>query len=402
MVRWNPRLSLGRRAAWVGAGCLIATALYLLPGRGDIAPVVADDNAYIFLAADHLYAGEGLTSLPPVAPLQPWEYTTDWAWLTQWPFGYPVLLCVVRGLLGVGTVQAAQIINVAACALALLGWFAFLRRSLPRGILGCLLSLVGAGSSVSVAMLINPSTDVLLVALVPCVLIGVQRIVAGPTDRASENQVDPNTPAASGSQIIAPWVAVGAAAGGLVWFRYAAVFVPIALTLYLGVEVFLARRRRLTDLAGLWAGAALPILVLLLVNASQGTASSVQASVNLGTRIGFDFSPAMLVTAWQRWTDVGFYDYKWYSGLFFAIAVPCVPILLALLSRDYRRRVLEFMAAASYISGAALVASLFSVVMLCSTLFQAKFNFVDLERYYLPIRPLYFLLVVGPLLLLRP
>ena len=82
-----------------------------------------------------------------------------------------MLLCAARWVLGTTTLHAAGWISALACATALVGWFVWTRRALPRGITGTLLALVAAGCAVSTASLINPSTDLIVVALLPFVLL---------------------------------------------------------------------------------------------------------------------------------------------------------------------------------------------------------------------------------------
>lgn len=380
------------RLASLAAVAVLALGLYLLPGRDRIAPLVGGDNVYIFMAVDRLLAGEGLTSLPPVAPLQPWEFTTEWSALTKWPMGYPLVLGALRVMLGVTTLTASQLLCVLACAVAPVGWFCFLRRSLPTGVPGVFLSVVGAASSVSVAALINPATDTLIVALLPWLLLAVHRS----TLSAQGDEALPTT------RSQARWIALGLAAGGMVWLRYGAVFVPCGIALFVAIEALVLRRGGLNRLACFLFGAALPVALLLLMNHATGSSAGALEQLNLGTRIGFDFSPGMLAGAWWKWTELPFYDYKWYSHWFFALGVPCVPLGLACLSRAYRAELRQFMQKPAYVLGVGTVAALFFVLIASATLFHAKFDFVGLERYYLPIRPLYFLLLVGPISLWRP
>ena len=155
-----------------GAFLVVFAILALLPSRSAIPPLVESDYCYQLIAAERMSAGLGPTSLQPVAPLQPWEWQYDWGFLTQWPVGYPLMVWAVRQTTGVGTIAACQWISVAMCALALVGWFTWVKRAVPRGICGTLLSAVAAACSVSAAMLINPSTDAILVAVLPFTLLG--------------------------------------------------------------------------------------------------------------------------------------------------------------------------------------------------------------------------------------
>ena len=64
----------------------------------------------------------------------------------------------VHWRLGDKAAQRADLERAVACAVALVGWFAWSRRLLPKGIAGILLAAVAAGSAVSTAALINPGT----------------------------------------------------------------------------------------------------------------------------------------------------------------------------------------------------------------------------------------------------
>ena len=123
------------RWRWVLLGTLVVSlGLALLPHRTEIPPNIESDYCYLLLAADRFHDGQGLTSLAPQAPHQPWEWRYDWGWLTQWPIGYPLLVAGVRRVLGGTTINACLWINLAACALALVGWFAWVRYCAPRGV----------------------------------------------------------------------------------------------------------------------------------------------------------------------------------------------------------------------------------------------------------------------------
>jgi hypothetical protein len=50
---------------------------------------------------------------------------------------------------------------------------------------------------------------------------------------------------------------------------------------------------------------------------------------------------------------------------------------------------------------AVVVFALLAMLLLTTSFFRAKFNYVALDRYYWPIRPLYFTLFLTPLLLIR-
>jgi hypothetical protein len=350
------------------------------------------------MAADRLYAGLGLTSLQPVAPLQPWEWRYDWGFLTQWPIGYPLLICAVRYVFGLSSLAASQWINVAACAVALVGWFAWIKCSVPRGVTGVLLSAVGTGCSVSVALLINPSTDVLVVALLPFALLFAMQAVCCTDDgveRAGEVRGE-----STAHQRFARrgmwWLALsGLTAGGLFWIRYASIFVPFAIGVYLLIEW--RRRLLLRHIAVFSACAAGPVVALLLINRVLGTGST-QAQLNLGRTVGFDLSPQLIAQAWWQFTDFDFYNYHWFAHWVYALW-PIALVAGAALIRPARRAVSEFVAIPMVRLSVFVTVSLLAMLIAVTALFGDKYDYVGLERYYLPIRPLYFLLFVAPLAL---
>ncbi|MCK4659879.1 MAG: hypothetical protein KAV82_10200 [Phycisphaerae bacterium] len=374
---------------WVSAIVVVVGAPAILPQRSQIAPVIISDNAYIFLAADRFYAGDGLTTLLPHAPFQPWEWQQDWAFLTRWPVGYPLLLCAVRWVLGTETVQAAQALNVLCCGLALVGWFAWTKRAMPGGLCGVLLAGVAAGCSVSVSMLLDPSTDAVLVAALPFVLLTTSKAIR----RLDKPAVD-----TASSRWAAAWlVSAGLGAGGLFWIRYASLFVPLGIGGYLLVEWLLLRRLQLRHLGAFGLAAAAPILALLLINHMFGLGRA-QAQLNLGSTVGFHFTPDMLSQAWWNFTRFGFYDYHWYSRWVFALW-PAAVVAVVVVIPPVRRRLRRFMANPAVGLSAFVVAALMVVLVGATTFFGDKFNYVALGRYYQPIKPLYFVLFAAPVLL---
>ena len=156
----------------------LATVLALLPGRASIPPLVESDYCYLLTAADMLVDGRGPVAPMPVAPFQPWSWQADWAFLTKWPVGYPLLVAGLRSVFGITSIAACRVMCIVACAAALVGWFLWIKRIVPAGITGVLVAAVGAGCAVSTASLINPSTDLLVGALLPYVLLLVVAAVA--------------------------------------------------------------------------------------------------------------------------------------------------------------------------------------------------------------------------------
>jgi hypothetical protein len=385
---------------WPLAILAVAAALAMLPTRDRIPPLIAADNAYLFTAADRLYAGHGLTSTPPLAALQPWEWSADWAWLTQWPMGLPLLLCLIRALTGFDSVQAGQWLALLSCSLAMVGWYAWMRSTLPRGAAAVLVSLVAAAGSVSVAALVTPATDTLVVGLLPWLLLAAQRILERERAAASPPATIDAAPAPTARPSLWLFVACGVFAGLLFWVRYAAAFAAVGVG---AVLLFAAIRRQVRPGAVLAfsLGTAAPVGLLVAINAACSATSSVQQQFNLGSGIGFDFSAGMLSTAWGLWTDLPFYNHKSYSPWIFAIVAPLATLLIVLATREGRRRAAEYVRSPGFMLGASAVAALFFVLIACTTLFKGKYNYIGLERYYRPIQPLYFLVVLGPLVALR-
>ena len=405
--------SLWTIAAIVG----LALVLAALPGRTAIVPNVESDYCYQLMAADRLVAGEGLTALPPLAPGQPWAWRGDWTFLTQWPAGYPVLIAIVRWLTGLGTVAATQWMAVVACALALVGWFTWLRRCLPRTWLGVALAVVGAMTAVSVASLVDPTTDTILVAMTPWVLLAFERAVR---DTAHDGGLCEPTlqglgmpPAQQADIARRPWwalrahptialFAAGLLAGSACWVRYAAVFLPGALGVYLLLAWRRTRRVSARSVAAYALGAALPMVGLFLLNHFAAAGTSTQAQFNLGHQAGLDFSPRLAAEAWWTYADLPYYGYLSFAHAALA-AWPAVLLAGAALSAAWlpaaRRRLASYFAEpAVAISGVTLL-SLLVLLVTVTAVFGDKYHYTTLERYYLPARPLYFVLFAGPLLL---
>lgn len=391
----------------VAVMAVIAVLLALLPGRAQLAPLVESDYAYQLIAADRLVAGEGLSSLQPVAPGQPWEWDYDFGFLTQWPAGYSLLVGAVRAAIGGTTIAACRAIALAACAAALVGWFLWGRRVVPGGVTGCLAAAVAAGGAVSVANLTNPSTDLLLVVALPWVLLAAVRV------SKTEPRPDPRIS-------IFWWLYTGLAAGGLCWIRYAAAFVPAGIGLFL-VLSWARGRVRGRHLLVYATSAALPIAALLCMNRVLAPGASVQAQLNLGQRVGFDWSWDLIASAWWRLTDLGYYDYKPWLHWGWAAALPIGALLAAGFiwrphgaSREHRptRGLIRMTARNAGGRGGAgqsvgapvelsvMVLSTCLVMILAATaLFGDKFNYVGLDRYYQPVRPLFVLLCLASLIL---
>ncbi len=365
------------RWSLVAGGVAVASVvLATLPGRTQIPPLVESDYCYLLTAADRFYEGHGLTTPQPVAPLQPWSWRYDWGLLTNWPVGYPLIVWAIRVVFHLTSIEACRWIGVVACASALVGWFVWIKRAVPPGVTGVLLAAVAAASAVPVTSLTNPSTDAVLVAALPFVLL-----------------------LAAGARRSSWWaVLAGLTAGGLFWIRYASVFVPAAVGLYWLVEA-LCRRVRLRDVGLFGASAALPIAAILIINRQWGAGASTQTQLNLGPSAGLDFSVNLLARAWWAFTDLGFYDYRPPSHWVYALW-PVGIVLSAICFRQVRRALRSLFQTPAIMLSSTVVLALLAMLVGATTFFRAKFDYVGLERYYLPIRPLYFLLFVGPVLLI--
>ncbi len=360
---------------------VVAVVLTFLPGRSSIAPLIESDYCYLLIAADRLYNGLGLTSLQPVAPHQPWEWKYDWGFLTQWPAGYPILIAGLRTLFRCTCVEACRIVSILGSAAALAGWFTFIRRCVPSGVTGPLLALVAGTSCLSVGLLVNPSTDLILIATLPFVLL---LICGGLRNNASpQHQRLPITLA-------------GMLVGGLFWFRYASLFVPAAVAVVLLVE-YVRKRIALSTLAVFAVSAALPIGALIAINSLLGSANATSQQFNLGANVGFDLSLASIGRAWWMYTDLGYYSHKTVVHWFFAILPLAMPLLF--LFQSTRRPLLRLLEVTEIRLALGLIAALLGMIVCAAGFFGSKFDYIGLERYYLPGRPLIFLILAAPLML---
>jgi hypothetical protein len=368
----------------IAATFLIASALAVLPGRNAIPPLLESDYCYLLAAANRLVAGAGLTATPPVAPFQSWEWRADWAFVTQWPVGYSLLVAALRRMTGITTVQATSFIAILACAAAFVGWFTWVWRASPRGLTRALLAAVASGSAVSAGSLINPSTDALITATLPWILLLLWPVP------------DPHQTGANARQI---WITMlaGLLSGLLFWFRYASLFIPAAITGWL-LLAFLAGRVRPRELAGFILAASLPILAVVGINWSFSAEPDPQAQLNLGRSVGFDFSWALVVEAWRQFTSFDFYAHRAFRHVF--TLGPLVLIGAATATPAGRGYVRALASSPPVIAGCMLVVMLMILLIAASTFFSAKFNFVGLDRYYQPLKPLYFVLFVMPLMLI--
>jgi hypothetical protein len=361
---------------------VVSFVLAILPGRTRIAPLVESDYCYQLAAADRMLDGKGLTAGQPVAPFQPWDWTHDWGFLTNWPAGYSLLIVGLRRAFQVTTLAACGWINIFGCATAVVGWFVWTRRLIPRGVAGVLVSAVAAGCAVSVGLLINPSTDVLLVALAPIVMLLTVQAIEDDSGHVTGGRL----------------AAAGLLAGGLFWIRYASIFLPFAVAAFLLLR-WRCRRLCFTHAVLFGVCAAAPILALLGINRLYGPPASAQAQLNLGHAAGFDLSWPLFARAWWMFSDLGYYEHRVATHWMFALW-PAVFLLTIAAVRRIRAAATKFLSTPPIALSCCTLVSALAMLIAASTLFRGKFDYVGLERYYLSIRPLYFALFVAPLALL--
>lgn len=373
-------------AGWLLALVLVTAALFAIPQLAQVPPTIEADNAYIFLAADRLWAGKGVTSIPPRAPLQPWSWEADWVFLTQWPLGYPVLICAARAITGAGTAQAAVALNVVCCALGLVGWFAWGRTCLPRSRLAWLLALTASAATFSMPNLVNPSSDSVLLAALPWTLL----LAARGLGRNADGTLRPST---------ALLGLTGLAAGLLTWVRYAAIFAPLAIGIYLVGEWRLRRGLRGRHVVTYLLASAAPILTLVAINRALGPEISTQQQFNLGSTLSWQMPPKTLLAAWLNLTRQTPYAHRPEAVWFFALLLPLAGIALPLLLRPLRSAARRFWVSPPALLSLACMLTLLLTLVAASVLFQGKYNYAELARYYQPARPFYYLCFAGPLVL---
>ncbi len=384
---------------------LVASVLTFLPDRTRIAPMIESDYAYQLLAVDRFVAGNGLTSLQPIAPGQPWDFQYEWGYLTKWPVGYSLLIAMVRGWFDCSTIQACQAIGIVACALALVGWFVWARRMVPKGWGGVLLSLAATGAGVTVSYLINPSTDLLLAAAMPYILLLTHRAL-------SIN----NTTLKRHKSMSVVWLTLaGLLCGSLFWIRYASIFIPAGVggfLLWMWLRTRVANQEALPHVekervkvhfrhvAVFGICAILPIAAMLLVNHTMGSSEDVQSQLNLGRRVGFDLSLSLIWQVWWQFTGLGYYDHHAISHWVLALW-PIVLVVAVLLYPTWRQRVSTYLSRTVVMLTLSVWVAFMVMIVLATAMFGDKFHFAGLERYYIPVRPIYFLLFVAPLMLVR-
>ncbi len=391
------------------ATIIITFLLALSPHRRTIPPAIESDYCYQLIAADRLVAGEGFSSLQPVAPLQPWDWRYDWGFLTQWPFGYSLLVAGFRVITGSSTIVACQWISLIACAAAFVGWFAWIRSAAPRGLSSFLLALVAAGVSISLSSLVNPTTDILIIAAIPWILLlSASALTHNANGWHGQAAAWPRQNATSSTiQTPSDWsprvqlFLAGLLSSSLCLFRYAAIFVPAGIMAFLIVRAVARRcRRTMVRSVVFCIGGAVPIVVLCWINSTIAQSTSATEQLNLGNKIVFAPSLNLLWTAWWRFTDLGFYNHlSWshWAAAFFPIVLVA---LIAFIPR-IRSRIAESISKTHLGLSTFIVFAGLSMLIAATALFGQKYNYIALDRYYEPLKPLYFLLFIVPLLTLR-
>ncbi len=385
---------------------VLATIVLIFP----IPPLVESDYAYLLTAADRLVDGNGLTTTPPLAPNQSWQWSGDWTYLTKWPVGYSILIAGLKSVLGTTALQAARWISIIACAVALVGWFTWMLQLIPSGITRYILAATCAGLSLPTAWLINPSTDLIVVAAIPWLMMATVRVVLDIRNALDDGTSAQTKALGSGGdrnflsrpllgcsiQSLLFLSLIGGASGALVWFRYASVFVTLAIGSYLFYEWFVRKGLRLAHVISFGLGSALPIATLLIVNTLLGSGESASSQLNLGDRMGFDFSFALLWRAWWMFTDLGYYAHR--AAAHWTVATwPIVLIAGAVAIRPMRETAAKFLAKPAVALSVAVAVSLMTMLVVAKVLFSGKFDYVGLDRYYQPIKPLYLVIFVAPL-----
>ena len=392
---------------------LIAVLLTFLPSRAEIPPLVEPDYCYQLIASERLLNGQGLTAPMPAAPGQPWTWEYDFAFLTQWPAGYSLLVFLIRWILNVPLFTACRGISVVACAVAIVGWFEWTRRIAGNTLPGLALSAAAAASAVSVGLMLNPSTDLLLVAALPWVMALLIRSFDAPPLTGKDAP-----PLHGGShsthhvlRSLFSLALAGLCAGALCWLRYAALFVPAAMAMYLFLEWRPRRTNKLPHLFVFLLCAALPVLMLVGLNRTLGPSHPLQQQLNLGSRLELNWQPELLYAAWQRFTDLGYYDHRAEPHVVLMLW-PLVAIAAFLTVPSIRRALTaQWETVASprvggvfqrplLLSGV-MIATCLTLIVTATLLFSEKFNYVGLDRYYFPIRPLYIAVFAAPFALLR-
>jgi hypothetical protein len=176
--------------------------------------------------------------------------------------------------------------------------------------------------------------------------------------------------------------------------------VPLAVGIFL-LWRMVSGTRRVHEVLAFAAGAALPLIGLLLWNMQVSRDMPVTAQFNLGSQVATEFTTAYLVEAWGHFSRQSLYAHRPEAAAFFAWGLPLAALAAPLVTRRPRRRWLQWVRSPGFQLSASAAVALLAFLVLATTFFSAKFNYVGLARYYQPVRPLYFVLLFGCLLCYR-
>lgn len=379
--------SRGGWLLWSTAFLLLAVGVGILQTALAIPPQIESDYCYQLLSVRRWNEGLGLTSLQPFAPGQPWHRRCDWGFLTQWPCGYPLLIIAVQWLGGLTLLGAASCLNAIACAATLTGWLKAALQAPAKRWLTLPLGLTAGMTGLVPGSLINPQSDLLLTAALPWI------ILAAAKHRFSTEKA-------------VRWMSfhpglffVGLSAGFLLWLRYAALFVGLALSVCFVIYSCRHRRSlrpRFFDVLSFALGLFLPLSAILGLNVLFASGNGIQQQLNLGHTLSWSFGPAVIVESWKMLTHWGFYAHRpatlwlWSFGSLFLLTLVGG---MAIFSSRMRRTIAQPVTALCGL----MIAALLVVLVAATVLFGDKFNYVGLERYYLPVRPALVLFLLMPL-----
>ncbi|UCG33866.1 MAG: hypothetical protein JSU68_04360, partial [Phycisphaerales bacterium] len=358
----------------VGVGFGAASVFVPIPVR------VQADNCQILLAVDRLSQGFGPTTIYPKAP------ETDWSFINHWPVGYPLLLWAVKTAAGTTTITAARVVNVAAYALALIAWAVWLRRCLPRSRTADLLAVTAAVMAVSATHFWRPSTDMILVALTPLILLWVD-------DLMCRNAVT------AGSTCRPRWwslALLGLAAGGITWLRYTGLFLTLGLTLYF-IACWLRRTGfRFRHLAAFCLGCLVPLVLLAITNATFARSMIDEPASAFGVR----FEWSWFATWWRHFAQLPLFTSQWRAPHLYACYFPVAVVLYLVATRGSRRAAADFFRRPAVQLSLCAVAGMFALMMIYRIFAWSFFVTPAEPRYLMPVRPFYLLAFVGPLLVI--
>ena len=359
---------------------LLAAGFAALLAFASIPTHLQADSCQIMLAVDRMSLGLGPTTIYPRVP------EVDWGLITHWPLGYPLLIWAVKSLTGLTTVPAYQIINVAAFALALVGWAAWFRRCLPPSRTASLLAFTAGLLALVPSYLWQVNTDMILVALTPVLLMLIDRVVQAAT---AANRISP-----PGS-----WVAfalAGLLVGAVCWIRYSALFLTIGAGLYLLLSLLLRPGLGLKHLLFFLVGCILPPGLLLATNALWGPSAVDRPPGSLSC----SWQWGWLSQWWHHYSQLPLFESHWRSLLLWSRLLPAGAALIILSRRSFRQATVSFLARPPVMLSACAVAGVFLLLIGFRVTADALYDPPSQQRYLLPVRPFYLLFFLGPLIAL--